>query len=81
MDSLHSGFEFESYKCHTKNAIGEEGNGKSPHKIHVSRKNSGLASGFYYAVYNAVYIYCILYTFSFGTLSFMFINRQLIVHL
>ena len=30
----------ESYTCHNKSAIGEEGNGKSPHNVPFPRKNS-----------------------------------------
>ena len=36
----NTGHEFESYTCHDKNAINEEGNGKPPHKFHFPRKNS-----------------------------------------
>ena len=31
------GCQFESYTCRNKNVIGEEGNGKPPHKIHFPR--------------------------------------------
>ena len=34
------GCEFKACMCYNKNAIGEEGNGKPPHKIHFPRKNS-----------------------------------------
>ena len=34
------GSEFESCKCHSKNTVGEEGNGEPPHKIHLPRLNS-----------------------------------------
>ena len=36
-DSQHRGCQYDSSLCHNKNAIGEEGNGKPPHKIHFPR--------------------------------------------
>ena len=36
---VHSGCEFDSSMCHNKNTIGEEGDGKSRHKIRNSRNN------------------------------------------
>ena len=38
MRAHYTGCEFESYTCPNKNTIGEEGSGKSPHKIHFCRK-------------------------------------------
>ena len=35
-----------SSMCHNKNAIGEEGNGKSPHEFKFSRKTQSPVSGF-----------------------------------
>ena len=37
-DSKRRGREFELYKCLNKNAAGEEGKEKPPHKIHFPRK-------------------------------------------
>ena len=34
VDSQHRGCQFDSSICYFLNAIGEEGNGKPPHKIH-----------------------------------------------
>ena len=39
--SKHKGCEFESHSCHNKSIIGEDGNGKSPHRIYFLSKNSG----------------------------------------
>ena len=39
-NSLRSGCEFESCTCRNKNAIGKEGSGQPPHKVHIPRKNS-----------------------------------------
>ena len=39
-DSQHKGSQFDSSTCPSKNAIGEEGNGKPPHKFHFPRKKT-----------------------------------------
>ena len=41
VDSQGRGCEFDASMRHIANAIGEEDNGKPPHKIHFPRKNSG----------------------------------------
>ena len=38
-DSQHRGGQFDSSIRYSKNAIGEEGNKKPPHKTHFHRKN------------------------------------------
>ena len=40
-ESSHERWEFESCSCHNENSIGEEDNGRLPHKIHFPRKKSG----------------------------------------
>ena len=42
-DSENRGWQFESYKCHNKNNIVEEGNGTPPHKIYFFRKLRALS--------------------------------------
>ena len=39
-DSYRRGCKFQSCTCHNKNTIGEEGNGKPPHKVHFPGINS-----------------------------------------
>ena len=39
-DALHRAREFDYFMCHNENAIGEEGNGTPPNKIHSPRKYS-----------------------------------------
>ena len=42
--------QFESCTCQNENALGGEGNGKSPHKIHFPRKKTPTpVSGFCYS--------------------------------
>ena len=40
------GYEFDSSACHNRNNIGEEGNGKPPHKPSFPRKTQSRFSGF-----------------------------------
>ena len=37
------GCEFDSSTCHNKSAIGKEGNGKPPHKVHSQKKFRALS--------------------------------------
>ena len=39
-DSQHRGCHFDSSMCHFKDAIGEEGNGKPPHKNPLPKKKT-----------------------------------------
>ena len=40
VDSQHRGCQFNSSMCRNKSAIGEEDNGKRPHKVQFPIKNS-----------------------------------------
>ena len=48
MQTHNTGYQFDSSVCHNKNAIGEDSNGKSPHKITVLAKAQSPVSGFCY---------------------------------
>ena len=48
-DSQRRGFQSDSSMCHNKEAIGAEGNGNPPHKIHFPRKTQSPVFGFCYA--------------------------------
>ena len=52
------GCQFDLSMCHTKNAVGEEGNRKPHYKVHSLERTRSAVSGFYYAqnrVCNAVF--------------------------